>query len=1268
MCQVEGQPRPFRGESDFQMVKDCINYNCRCNCDGSWNCPGERARRVCNADGSPLTPPQRPTTPQCRTCVVSDTERFQPGRNFTLRRGCYQFQCGCECDGSWNCPAERTRNLCERRDDPVLRAQTCQSCRVSNYVFPGRSSFLLTRNCLQFGCECNCEGRWTCNHTDTRNVCRGDDSAPVLPRLSSASSVSTVSSSLLAQQQQQQQRQQRQDTLSSSPIHRSVSTAQGSSVAESSLNSNARSLARTNTTCRPCLVDGKRYQSDSQFFMEKSCRRFTCYCRCNGAWRCPREEAVDICTNGRQSAAADSRAVLSSQSSSDSRRVESSAASSSRTQLDRSAESRNQARSQEKATTHNEEAAAASRHSTDQRYGRTIIRVVGAADTNASSVAASSDSRQEGGSDGQQELNVRGYYVDRRQEGFDKSSRTQGAQDAYSQQDSRQSQGQAGTGDTMRVVYTKTEFQSGSQLPGRQVSYSTHGQGQDATNLGGQNGGQQAYRYDSQSGYRGQVLEGQNDDYYEQSRGQAGGHQAQNQYYSASKASSSASSSSRSAADAGLQSRQMSSASAVSSAEAGSESTGTAVESGCTPCQVDSRLYHSGSVFDWRRGCIVYKCSCLCSGSYRCRPTMDSDCRPEEGKDVSAGLPAGVLTGQVPGRTGRSCGNCYVQGYVFPGNMSFTMREGCDEMSCTCGCDGAHQCQGRTPIPGCTAVSTPIGGASYPYAVPAGVYPNGYNLPARPGRVYSSFQTYYSASSGSSGGACATCSGGLLLPVGVLPQGGQVDPAQPLASQGQYNAQFQMVPMMQTPVSDSGARDVEDKNCASCFVNGRSYRGSFEYTKDCYYITCYCDCSGLLRCSAQLASSEVCPPQYGPVSGRCRSCVVQGHEYPPSVQFGLRVGCYGYECTCGCDGMWMCPTQVPTNYCVRPASFSPSIGNDRYETLASEGTAGQGYTAELKESSFSQSALEDPLSCTDCIIRDTSYPSRSRFLYRDGCLQHTCDCACDGSWSCLKTETVDVCQQQQTMQEEERREEMRKQQNEDARRQRKEDDIMTDRMKAVAEVAAHEARLASLNNKCQSCQVDGRNYLANSQFNYRQGCNLFTCQCFCNGSWECPSTSTRNLCLSSDYRVDGCRECRVDNKTYPGGTPFTHREGCWEFACHCDCNGQPACPPERSRNLCSLVGGSLDQAQSDGSETGGAIVPASACKPCMVEGQMIRSRSAFTQRRGCTEFLCQCSCNGTWTCPVDRSYNFCDLSNPSEGGSDLTTVPRKGKIKILFMP
>ena len=1238
MCKLE-EGEIYLGESDFQLVRNCIHYNCRCNCDGSWNCPGERARRVCNADGSPLRNRIEATaqpTSACRHCVVSDTEQFLPNQPFSLRRGCLEYQCQCQCDGSWNCPADRSRNVCDRRDDPALRAQTCSSCRVSSYVYPGSSSFLLTRGCSQYACRCDCSGRWSCNHTVARNICEDDDDRG-LPssgrarssgvasgsRRTSAATFSSVSSTT--------SRRQAQHTIASDTVQRPVSTTRGSSVSAANLGSFDSLSPRRRVACTPCRVEGLEYPPERDFVINKKCKRFNCFCSCNGRWRCPRERIENLCPDDTSASASSSSSASRATSSAGSRQTYASSS--------RGAQNPGGGRT---STVYS--------GAGGQQYGRTNIRVVGA-DTAASSSSSFSSSSQALGREKQDQarMHVRGYYVNSGQRTHGQADNTQSGQTSANQyRDSRNyfaaTQGQTGVQARKNSRQTGQAYSRQTEVrTGQAYGQSDHRQGARHS----QDDDERSRQYHqmnarAQQGYdtARQTSAGQNARY---SQGQS--------HFSSQAVSSAAVLSSHGAQDAATDAAS----SSASVAEGGDSNSGAST---CKPCEVDEKVYQTGAKFDWRRGCVIYKCTCLCSGSYRCRLTVDPDCSEEEGTPEAGGLPTGpALRGRAAGQPGGTCGNCYVQGMVYPGNMTFTLRQGCQELSCRCGCDGSHECSDRKPIPGCTAVSTPLAGAVYPYGAAQAVYPIGAGgYAVRPGRVISAYQqSFYTVDTGGAG--CLTCAQpgrGIIIPalVGVQqspsrPSGGSNPQATQPRAQPQaphsppsltYNGQHvpqparshartsgtqsarghtrthvQMVPMRPVPVSDSARLDsVVDKSCAVCFVNGQSHRGSFEFSKDCYQVTCYCDCSGWLRCSVQPAMTPECPPQYGPVSGSCRSCVVQSHEYPPGLQFALRVGCYGYDCTCGCDGLWMCPTQQPSNYCVRPASPPQGVTDDRYDVLAAEGRVS--LTAELKDRTYSRTAagLEDStssrtaesaddggeasLSCRDCEVRGTTYPSRTRFLLRDGCMQHTCDCACDGSWACLKNATVDVCRQKPREVEEQER------------RQRLEEETLQQKERALAEVAAHKARMAGALSKCKSCHVNGKHYLTKSDFQFRRGCHLYTCRCFCNGSWECPAAKTRDLCASADFRGDGCRQCHLNNRTYPGGTAFTYREGCWEFNCRCGCNGDATCPSEDTRNLCG-AGGSLpaDQRASQAlSDSRGSPSSSQNCRPCMVDGQVIR--------------------------------------------------------------
>ena len=46
-----------------------------------------------------------------RACVVRSNE-YPLGSPFSFREGCFQYNCECHSDGSWECPADRAEDTC----------------------------------------------------------------------------------------------------------------------------------------------------------------------------------------------------------------------------------------------------------------------------------------------------------------------------------------------------------------------------------------------------------------------------------------------------------------------------------------------------------------------------------------------------------------------------------------------------------------------------------------------------------------------------------------------------------------------------------------------------------------------------------------------------------------------------------------------------------------------------------------------------------------------------------------------------------------------------------------------------------------------------------------------------------------------------------------------------------------------------------------------------------------------------------------------------
>lgn len=156
-CSVEVTGREYPGNSTFSYRENCWEWDpCLCNCNGSWNCPRENAKWVC--------------TDQCRTCDAEG--QTVPGNtqfNFRDPGGCYLYDCDCNCNGSWSCPAERTVDTCS-----LYENSECYYCKVHDEKFPPNQRFTHKDGCIRYDCDCNCDGSWDCPGPRAVDTCRQD--------------------------------------------------------------------------------------------------------------------------------------------------------------------------------------------------------------------------------------------------------------------------------------------------------------------------------------------------------------------------------------------------------------------------------------------------------------------------------------------------------------------------------------------------------------------------------------------------------------------------------------------------------------------------------------------------------------------------------------------------------------------------------------------------------------------------------------------------------------------------------------------------------------------------------------------------------------------------------------------------------------------------------------------------------------------------------------------------------------------------------------
>ncbi|KAK3599718.1 hypothetical protein CHS0354_037191 [Potamilus streckersoni] len=177
-CNVRGQR--FSGNSNFKFRDGCNEFNCFCKCDGGWNCPSEKTINICNTN----------INTGCKYCDVNG-QKHEGNSYFTHRKECVEYKnCMCNCDGSWNCPGENAIDYCRQNVNTG-----CYYCTIDKMKIEGNSRFHLVRDCYQYsGCICQCDGGWTCAHTTGRYVC-GTKRGKVRYSSTKVSSVQKITSS-----------------------------------------------------------------------------------------------------------------------------------------------------------------------------------------------------------------------------------------------------------------------------------------------------------------------------------------------------------------------------------------------------------------------------------------------------------------------------------------------------------------------------------------------------------------------------------------------------------------------------------------------------------------------------------------------------------------------------------------------------------------------------------------------------------------------------------------------------------------------------------------------------------------------------------------------------------------------------------------------------------------------------------------------------------------------------------------------------------------
>ncbi|XP_046325615.2 uncharacterized protein LOC124110358 [Haliotis rufescens] len=244
-CKVGNQT--FRGHSRFSYEEDCHKYQCICHCDGSYDCPAQNKVRVCEQGIE-----KKRERPACSSCTV-EGEIVQGNSMFELQDGCTLFrECKCFCNGTSACSPNQTENTCVPNSQTGSEAsrfdsepnRDCKKCLIEGIEHPSESRFQYTRDCITTDCSCSCNGTIECDQSSAVNRCVSAQPTPQ-PQL---------------EIQVNKQRVELQD-------------------------------------CQKCVVAGRLIDGNSQFNAKVGCYIDTCFCLCNGRYSCIRNWARNICND-----------------------------------------------------------------------------------------------------------------------------------------------------------------------------------------------------------------------------------------------------------------------------------------------------------------------------------------------------------------------------------------------------------------------------------------------------------------------------------------------------------------------------------------------------------------------------------------------------------------------------------------------------------------------------------------------------------------------------------------------------------------------------------------------------------------------------------------------------------------------------------------------------------------------------------------------------------------------------------------------------------
>ncbi|XP_029648016.2 uncharacterized protein LOC115222051 isoform X2 [Octopus sinensis] len=1189
-CSVNG--KEFALGEDFTFTDGCFRYQCECYRNGSWQCPGDDAKYIC---GDQSEKEKKKASTRTTYIVVSDDpmacvvegKRYVLGRPFSFERGCFEYNCDCNRDGSWECSSQKSEYICDHDGNRKQEHTTeCHDCVVRGKIISSGRRFSFEDGCLEFHCHCRCDGSYYCPASQTVSKC---------------------------------------------------------------------------STCQNCTVDGMKYAGGIGFKRRIDCEAISCFCHCNGTYICYPEQTMqlpcntDIAHTGTPKPTQSVPYTLSgtlkpikgpdhpvvggiSQSyvsptppslgtvsppHKEANKVDLSLINETEVHHDIEVKADSSIAIQGARLVH-------SKNETQLKFGNgtfSIHRTISTSD-NDTVLTANSDTCQichvyskvhRGNT---QFRFIEGCYEYLCNCYCDGSWTCPDNLSVNTCKKKKLTCVVDGRSYRLNTTFIKQIDSCTEQTCNCNIDGSFHCLEDSVVDVCRQ---APACRLCS---VRGKIIQPKTNfqlregcfKYKCQCNCDGGWNCPKETAVNLCKRNNKCIRCNAYGTTAAPNSnfelekdciRYQCRCNCDGSWNCPGETAVRICGNKCIRCNAKGTIAEPDSDFILRQDCIKYQCRCNCDGSWNCPGEKALNvCNMDE-------------------RTG--CYYCDVKGDRKNGNSRFELKEGCYRYQCRCNCDGSWNCPAETAVNECPAKchQCDVRGAKHE--------PN----------------TRFSLQDGCIKYDCiCNCDGGWRCPTGV--DTCNTDPetgchyCDVRGEKKKGHTRFELEEncyKFQCACNCDGswkcpaatAINICQQNkttCINCVISGKSYQSNIAFTRDvdCYRYRCFCNCDGSWNCPAESAEF-ICNE---PSRGNCRQCNAKGKVYAGNTEFQHEENCYRYKCTCNCDGSWNCPAEnakyicgASTGNCKQcDAKGKVYAGNTEFQheencyRYKCKCNCDGSWNCPAENAKYICGASTG--NCKQCDAKGKVYAGNSEFQHEENCYRYKCKCNCDGSWNCPAENAKYICGAstgncKQC----------------DAKGKvyagntefQHEENCYRYKCKCNCDGSwncpAENAKYicgASTGN-CKQCDVKGKVYAGNSEFQYEENCYRYDCKCNCDGSWNCPAENAKYICGAS---TGNCKQCDAKGKVYAGNSEFQHEENCYRYDCKCNCDGSWNCPAENAKYIC-------------GASTGN-------CKQCDAKGKVYAGNSEFQHEENCYRYDCKCNCDGSWNCPAENAKYICGAS------------------------